>query len=836
MEEPANHDGTEPLSWGKKEERRRETSTGTKEERRRETSTGNKEERKGDTSTGTPAGTRSKSWWSWWNRTPFLRKKRREKKENWHRNQRRGENKRDKQRNPSRKQEQPAKHDGTEPFPGHKKKREEEGRQAPKPKKREEGRQAPEPQPEPGRTSKSWWEERRRETSTGTKEERRRETSTGTPAGTRKNKEDPANHDGTEPFPEERKKREEGRQAPEPKKREEGRQAPEFQPEPGRTWKNQQIMMEQNPFPEERKKREEGRQAPEPKKREEGRQAPEPQPEPGRTRKNQQIMMEQNPFTEERKKREEGRQAPEPKKKEEGRQAPEFQPEPGRTCISWWNRTPFLRKERREKKGDKHRNPSRKQEEPANHEGTKAVSGKNWESHSDQELFGEQTHKNSCKDFLARSGGREACRSGSFCNGRARRRWTSAWASCWMLWRKCSRALSPTAFSRPWLVWFFSSCSVLAQMLGWSYVFHGALSAGPGRQHPGVPRLRQRLRWRVVPAACLQAIAVDRSVAVSPDQAIERERESVCVCMCVWLCMCMSCARICAYIPVYVGVCSLRPKKIFDGRLCVRACIPTSFIVGGNFLAAGSACWRCLWRRPLRPWRTVPDCAYFFGYGGPRRKGRKAKLRGLRRLLDYLARTFCKPLKARSSCRPRTRGSDGLSTWGERALQSLAPSRICFHVTGAAAVRKMCKRSSSLPLPSWSSGVDDRFAAAHRPKTFVLLFFPGPILSDGRFLRSTSSARYMIQSSLDLSWPNSVTKCKRRPKPCQTINCDDMFIVNKGGTVDQLLQAIIAARQHLRSPAVVQAGFKEGPLPGTLWRDARNIPAHRRAGLSRFKR
>ena len=52
-------------------------------------------------------------------------------------------------------------------------------------------------------------------------------------------------------------------------------------------------MMEQNPFPEERKKREEGRQAPEPEKREEGRQAPEtkkrekgtqapePQPEPG---------------------------------------------------------------------------------------------------------------------------------------------------------------------------------------------------------------------------------------------------------------------------------------------------------------------------------------------------------------------------------------------------------------------------------------------------------------------------------------------------------------------------------------------------------------------------
>ena len=39
-------------------------------------------------------------------------------------------------------------------------------------------------------------------------------------------------------------------------------------------------MMEQNPRPEERKKREEGRQSPEPKKREEWRQAPELQPEP----------------------------------------------------------------------------------------------------------------------------------------------------------------------------------------------------------------------------------------------------------------------------------------------------------------------------------------------------------------------------------------------------------------------------------------------------------------------------------------------------------------------------------------------------------------------------
>ena len=115
-----------------------------------------------------PRGT-SKSW----NRTPFLRKERREKKG-------------DKHRNPSQNQEEPANHDGTEPLSWGKK------------------------------------EERRRETSTGTKEERRRETSTGTPAGTRR---------------------------------------------------NQQIMMEQNPCPEERKKREEGRQA------------PEPQPEPGGTSK-----------------------------------------------------------------------------------------------------------------------------------------------------------------------------------------------------------------------------------------------------------------------------------------------------------------------------------------------------------------------------------------------------------------------------------------------------------------------------------------------------------------------------------------------------------------------
>ena len=64
------------------------------------------------------------------------------------------------------------------------------------------------------------------------------------------------------PFPEKRREREEGRQAP-------------------GTRRNQEILMEQNPFPEDRKKIGEGRQAPEPKKREKGRQTPEPQPEPG---------------------------------------------------------------------------------------------------------------------------------------------------------------------------------------------------------------------------------------------------------------------------------------------------------------------------------------------------------------------------------------------------------------------------------------------------------------------------------------------------------------------------------------------------------------------------
>ena len=128
-------------------------------------------------------------------------------------------------------------------------------------------------------------------------------------------------------------------------------------------------MMEQNPFPEERKKREEGD-----KHRNPSRNQEEPANHDG-----------ENPFPEERKKREERRQAPEPKKREEGRQASEPQPEPRGTSKSCWIRIPFLRKERREKKGDKHRNqrrekgdkhqnPSRNQEEPANHDETEPLS------------------------------------------------------------------------------------------------------------------------------------------------------------------------------------------------------------------------------------------------------------------------------------------------------------------------------------------------------------------------------------------------------------------------------------------------------------------------------
>ena len=133
---------------------------------------------------------------------------------------------------------------------------------------------------------------------------------------------------GPKPFPEKRKKREEGRQAPDPlperrgtrksmmklnpflrkerrekkgdkhrnQRREEARQAPAPEPErPGtrKSWWNR------TPF---RRKEKERRRE----------QAPEPFLNPSRNQKNQDIMMEQNPFPKKRKKREEGRQAPEP--------------------------------------------------------------------------------------------------------------------------------------------------------------------------------------------------------------------------------------------------------------------------------------------------------------------------------------------------------------------------------------------------------------------------------------------------------------------------------------------------------------------------------------------
>ena len=80
------------------------------------------------------------------------------------------------------------------------------------------------------------------------------------------------------------------------------------------------------------------------------------------TTRNQEIMVEQNAIPEKRNKREEGKQAPEP------------EPEPPGTRKSWWNRTPFRRKETREKKGNKHLNPSRDQQEPGHHDGTEPLS------------------------------------------------------------------------------------------------------------------------------------------------------------------------------------------------------------------------------------------------------------------------------------------------------------------------------------------------------------------------------------------------------------------------------------------------------------------------------
>jgi hypothetical protein len=83
---------------------------------------------------------------------------------------------------------------------------------------------------------------------------------------------------------------------------------------------------------------------------------------PTGTKRNKEIMMEQSSFPEEKKKRKERGQVPEP------------QPEPRGINKLCWNKTPFLRKKRKEKKGDKHRNPSRNQEEPTNHDGTEPLS------------------------------------------------------------------------------------------------------------------------------------------------------------------------------------------------------------------------------------------------------------------------------------------------------------------------------------------------------------------------------------------------------------------------------------------------------------------------------
>ena len=52
--------------------------------------------------------------------------------------------------------------------------------------------------------------------------------------------------------------------------------------------------------------------------------------------------------------------------RKEGRQTPEPQPEAGGTRKSIMEQNPFLEKRRREKKGDKHRNPRQNEEEPRN--------------------------------------------------------------------------------------------------------------------------------------------------------------------------------------------------------------------------------------------------------------------------------------------------------------------------------------------------------------------------------------------------------------------------------------------------------------------------------------
>ena len=317
------------------------------------------------------------------------------------------------------------------PFPEERKKRE-EARQAPEPKKREEGtgtpaetkrnqqtmmeqnpfpeekkegRQAPEPQPEPGGTSKSWWNR----TPFLRKEERRSKTSTGTLAGTRRSQKSWWNRT---PFLRKERREKKGDKHRNQRRENKGDKHPnpswnqeepanhDPQPEPGGTskswWNRTPVLRKERREKKGDKHRNQRREKKGDKHRNPSRNQEEPANHdgteplswgkkeerrretstrtPAGTKRNQQTMMEQNPFPEERKKR------------EEARQAPETQTEPGGASKSWWNRTRFLRKERREKKqdkhrnqrrekkGDKHRNPSRNQEEPAKHDGTEPLS------------------------------------------------------------------------------------------------------------------------------------------------------------------------------------------------------------------------------------------------------------------------------------------------------------------------------------------------------------------------------------------------------------------------------------------------------------------------------
>ena len=153
-EEPANHDGTEPLPWGQKEERRgdkhrnqRRQNKGDKhpnpsrnhEEPANHDGTEPRREKKGDKHWN-PSRNQEEPANHDGTEPPFLRKKRSEKKGDKHQNQRR-EKKGDKHRNPSRNQRKQQITMEQNPFSEEKKKREEE---------------TSTPQREPGGASKSW--------------------------------------------------------------------------------------------------------------------------------------------------------------------------------------------------------------------------------------------------------------------------------------------------------------------------------------------------------------------------------------------------------------------------------------------------------------------------------------------------------------------------------------------------------------------------------------------------------------------------------------------------------------------------------------------------------